>query len=163
MNIEPQIKTVKEKKLIGSHVVMSLAENRVGALWKNFMPRRNEIKNRVSGDLVSMRVYTDDYNFQQINPDMKFEKWATVEVSDFDNVPEGMQIFILPAGLYAVFHYKGLNTDTKIFEFIFGIWVPGSNYELDTRPHFEVLGEKYKNGDPESEEEIWVPVKLQLA
>jgi len=30
---------------------------------------------------------------------------------------------------------------------------------LDNRPHFEVLGEKYKNGDPESEEEIWIPVK----
>ncbi|MEO5644751.1 MAG: GyrI-like domain-containing protein [Bacteroidia bacterium] len=163
MNIEPQIKTVKEKKLIGSHVVMSLAENRVGALWKNFMPQRNEIKNRFSRDLISMRVYNEDYDFQQIDLNAKFEKWATVEVSDFDNVPEGMETFILPAGLYAVFHYKGLNTDTKIFEFIFGKWIPSSNYELDTRPHFEVLGEKYKNGDPESEEEIWVPVKLQLA
>jgi AraC family transcriptional regulator len=30
---------------------------------------------------------------------------------------------------------------------------------LDNRPHFEILGEKYKQGSPDSEEEIWIPVK----
>jgi AraC family transcriptional regulator len=29
---------------------------------------------------------------------------------------------------------------------------------LDDRPHFEVLGEKYKNNDPTSEKEIWIPI-----
>jgi AraC family transcriptional regulator len=32
-------------------------------------------------------------------------------------------------------------------------------YFLDDRPHFEILGDKYKNGDPDSEEEIWIPIK----
>ena len=32
-------------------------------------------------------------------------------------------------------------------------------YILDNRPHFEVLGGKYKNNDSNSEEEIWIPVK----
>ena len=63
--------------------------------------------------------------------------------------------------MYAVFEYKGLNTDTKIFEFIFGIWLPSSKYNMDNRPHFEILGEKYKNNDPNSEEEIWIPIKLK--
>jgi AraC family transcriptional regulator len=35
--------------------------------------------------------------------------------------------------------------------------LPGSEYFLDNRPHFEVLGDKYKNNDPTSEEEIWKP------
>jgi AraC family transcriptional regulator len=30
---------------------------------------------------------------------------------------------------------------------------------LDQRPHVEVMGEKYKNNDPDSEEEIWIPIK----
>jgi AraC family transcriptional regulator len=34
-------------------------------------------------------------------------------------------------------------------------------YELDDRPHFEILGDKYKNNDPNSEEEIWIPIKLK--
>jgi AraC family transcriptional regulator len=39
--------------------------------------------------------------------------------------------------------------------------LPNSNYHLDDRPHFEILGEKYKNADPGSEEEIWIPIKAK--
>lgn len=28
--------------------------------------------------------------------------------------------------------------------------------------HFEILGEKYKNNDPLSEEDIWIPIKRRL-
>jgi predicted transcriptional regulator YdeE len=31
--------------------------------------------------------------------------------------------------------------------------------KIDNRPHFEVLGDKYKNNDPSSEEEIWIPIR----
>ncbi len=34
-----------------------------------------------------------------------------------------------------------------------------SGYEMDTRPHFEILGAQYKNNDPDSEEDIYVPIK----
>jgi AraC family transcriptional regulator len=37
--------------------------------------------------------------------------------------------------------------------------LPASGYELDDRPHFEILGERYKNNDPDSEEELWFPVR----
>jgi len=39
--------------------------------------------------------------------------------------------------------------------------LPNSDYELDNRPHFEILGKKYKNNSADSEEEIWIPVKLK--
>jgi AraC family transcriptional regulator len=70
-----------------------------------------------------------------------------------------METFTLTGGLYAVFDYKGSSNDPGIFQYIFGIWIPESNYLLDDRPHFEVLGEKYKNADPNSEEEIWIPIQ----
>jgi len=82
-----------------------------------------------------------------------------VVVSDFDELPEGMEPFVLPGGLYAVFHYKGLNTDHTIFQYIIETWLPDSMYRLDNRPHFEVLGDSYKNNDPASEEDIWIPIK----
>jgi AraC family transcriptional regulator len=37
--------------------------------------------------------------------------------------------------------------------------LPKSEYELDYRPHFEILGEKYKNNDQLSEEDIFIPIK----
>jgi AraC family transcriptional regulator len=31
-------------------------------------------------------------------------------------------------------------------------------FEVDDRPHFEILGIRYRNNDPNSEEEIWIPI-----
>ena len=73
-----------------------------------------------------------------------------------------MERILLPASVYAVFDYKGLSTDTSIFQYIFGAWLPSSPYVLDQRPHFEVLGEKYKNNDVNSEEQIYIPIKSKI-
>lgn len=155
--MKPRIELLKEKRLIGKHLLMSFAENKTQQVWQSFMPYRKEIKNRISDDLFSIRVYDE-----KINPGVsteEFEYWAAAEVSIFEFLPENMDKFILKGGLYAVFHYKGLSTDNAIFIYIFGTWLPESDFILDNRPHFEILGEKYKNNDPESEEEIWIPVK----
>lgn len=159
--MQPRIENTPEKKLIGKRLKMSFAENRTMELWKSFMPVHNEIKNRVNQDLISMQVYNDGFSFSNFDINASFEKWAAAEVSDFDTIPDGMENFTLAEGLYAVFEYKGLNTDTSIFQYIFGTWLPASEYVLDSRPHFEVLGAKYKNNDPESEEEIWIPIKIK--
>jgi AraC family transcriptional regulator len=158
--MKPRIVTANEKKIIGKRLVMSFSDYKVSELWKNFMPRRNEINNSLSTNLISMTVYKPTH-FLNFKPTNEFEKCAATEVSDFDNVPSGMESFTLAGGLYAVFDYKGLNTDDSIFRYIYGEWIPSSEYDLDNRPHFEILGDKYKNGDPESEEEIWIPIKLK--
>lgn len=156
--MQPEIKTLPKKSLIGKRITMSLAQNKTAELWKIFMPRRQEIKNVINSDLVSLQTYSPDY-FKAFNPNNEFEKWALSEVSETNEIPNGMEVFSLEGGLYAVFFYKGLNTDFSIFNYIFSEWLPKSEYNLDNRPHFEILGAKYKNNDPESEEEIWIPIK----
>lgn len=156
----PEIKTIPEKKLIGQRMAMSLANYRVAELWKNFIPKRKTITSNTDNNFVSMAVYPAGY-FTTFNPGARFEKWAAVEVTGFEIIPADMETFILPAGLYAVFYYKGLNTDNSIWQYIFAKWLPASGYKLDNRPHFELLGEKYKNNDPDSEEEIWIPIAIK--
>lgn len=156
--MNPRIQTLTEKKLVGKRLEMSFADYKVGELWRNFMPKRKDITNNLTNELISMSVYKPTH-FEDFKPTNKFDKWATVEVANFNNVPNEMEIFVLPSGLYAVFDYKGLNTDNSIFQYILGTWLPSSNYVLDNRPHIEVLGDKYKNNDPTSEEEIWIPIK----
>ena len=151
----PSIQLLQAKKLVGKHLTMSLATNRTGELWRSFMQQRKEIENGVGTDRYSMQVYPSGY-FEPFSPQTEFVKWATVEVTDFDKIPEGMEGFTLPGGMYAVFPHKGM--DTGIFQYIYATWLPNSEYSLDDRPHFEVLGEKYKNNDPASEEEIWIPI-----
>ncbi len=154
-----RIETLKEKKLVGKQIKMSLANNKTGELWRNFMPKRREITNNVGSEFYSIEVYEPSY-FDNFNPHAMFEKWAAIEVSDFDNIPDEMETITLKGGLYAVFLHKGLaSTGPQTFQYIFGTWLPNSDYLLDDRPHFEVMGEKYKNEDPNSEEELWVPIK----
>jgi AraC family transcriptional regulator len=155
----PRFEILAEKKLVGKRLKMSLAKNTTSQLWSSFMPRRKEIVHAITTDLISMQVYDASHSFSTFDFHAAFDKWAAIEVSDFSSVPEGMETFTLPGGLYAVFHYKGRSTDPEIFRYIFGTWLPQSDYVPDHRPHFEILGEKYRNNDPESEEEIWIPVK----
>jgi AraC family transcriptional regulator len=154
----PRIEKLDDKKLIGRRLTMSLANNKTGELWKSFMPRRNDILNKRTTDMISMQVYKPTH-FSDFKPTNEFEKWASIEVTNFDNIPNDMETYNLTGGLYAVFDYKGLSTDNSIFEYIFGTWLPSSEYDLDDRPHFEVIGDNYKNNDLTSEEEIWIPVR----
>lgn len=156
--MQPRIVNLKAKKLVGKRLTMSFANNKTGELWKSFMLRRREITNNLINDLISMQIYKPTH-FADFNLTNEFEKWATVEVADFDSVPNELETFTLTDGLYAVFDYKGSSTDNSIFQYFFEIWLPNSIYLLDDRPHFEVLGKKYKNASPYSEEEIWIPIR----
>lgn len=157
-NITPIIQEVEAKRLVGKSQMMSLVDFRVEELWNSFLPI--SIKNTLSADLISMTIYQSSY-FIDFDPSAEFEKWAAVEVSEFEDVPADLKTFVLPKGLYAIFHYQGLSSDNSIFRYIFDEWLPNSNYVLDARPNFEVLGEKYKNNDPGSEEDIYIPIKVR--
>ena len=158
LDIEPRIENLEGKKLIGRRLKMSIINDKTAQLWGEFGPSIKHISNRVSSDKISLQVYDSSY-FREFNPNNEFEKWALVEVQDFDEIPEGMEPFVLNGGTYAVFDYKGSSSDKSIFQYIFMTWLPNSEFQLDSRPHFEILGEKYKNNDPSSEEEIWIPIK----
>ena len=157
----PKIVQLENKTLVGMCQKMSLSHQLTGELWRQFMPLRKEIENKVSDDFYSLQEYPADY-FHQFDVHREFVKWALIEVNGTVNVPQNMEIYHLEGGEYAVFTYKGLSTDTSIFQYIYNKWIPNSEYELDDRPHFEVLGPKYKNNDEASEEEIWIPVKRKV-
>lgn len=77
------------------------------------MPRAKEITNSNPTEKISLQVYPADY-YINFNPNNEFDKWALVEVSGYNNIPNGMERFSLPGGLYAVFDYKGSSNDSSI-------------------------------------------------
>ena len=157
--MEPKIEILPGKKLVGQRIIMTYSENKTYELWRKFMPDRNSIMNKVDSSLYSIEVYPPEY-FDHFDRKKKKKKWAAVEVSDFMNIPENMEAITLPRGKYAVFIHLGpASTGPDTYGNIFRSWLPTSEYQLDHRPHFAWMGEKYKKDDPESEEEIWIPVK----
>ena len=158
LNIE--IRTLPSKVLIGMKQAMSISKNSTGPLFRSFRPKRHQIPNLIDDATWDLRVYPGDY-FSEFDPSKTFIKWALAEVSATGTLPGDMETFQIQGGLYAVFHYKGLCSDPKVFQWIFSEWLPQSGYALDDRPHFEILTGKTRLNDPESEEEIWVPIKPQ--
>lgn len=157
--MEPTIETVPPKRLVGIRLRMSLEKNRTAELWQNFMPRRGEISNRTDSSYISMQVH-DSVGTNQFSPAKKFEKWVAVEVFTHGRIPDGMESYRLSGGEYAVFHHKGPASDApQVFQHIFDVWLPGSEFELDSREHFELLPENYSPIDPDAEEDIYIPIR----
>ena len=148
LQLQPRIVTIHSKQLVGKKVTMSLVNDKTQELWQGFMPLKNSIKHIVNKDLYSIQVYPKDISISNFTPETRFEKWAAIEVSK------------LEGGLYAVFLHKGHPAAfSKTMEYIFRNWLPKSKYQFDSRAQFEIMGNKYKNDDPASEEEVWIPIR----
>jgi AraC family transcriptional regulator len=157
--MNPTIKTFPTSIFVGMNSSFTYADYRAFELWSTFMPRRKEIQNAIGTELYNIQINPSNFDF---NPDTPFVKWAAVPVSKRDIVPVGMETLEILEGLYAVFDFKGDQSNAaQFFRAIYCEWMPTSAYELDDRPQFEILGAKYKTNDPNSEEEIWIPVKVK--
>lgn len=160
MNIEPRIEELKPTNLVGLNLSMSLVNNRTFELWSGVMPILKKLGYPPSANRFSLQLYPKSY-FKGFDPSAEFVKWAAVEVDERIDSSGTLNPLTLEGGLYAVFLCKGSENVQEFFQYIYSSWIPKSEYELDDRPHFEILGEKYKNNDPESEEEVWIPIRLQ--
>lgn len=140
----------------------NLAENKTKELWQGFGPKIRLIENKVDPvEKWSVEIYDPGFDPIKFTPHTLFDKWAAIEVSDHETVPDGLKELVIPAGKYAVFTFKGLHSDAVAFMGqIFGLWLPASDYELDDRPHFEIMDPNYHGPfDPESEEDFWIPIR----
>lgn len=153
-----RIEEFPETRLIGKRLEMNFAHNTTFELWRSFMPRRKEIVNARGNDLFSLQIYPEDMDFSDAS--RTFEKWAAIAVRNDEVIPDDMDSLVIPQGKYAIFRHSGPASLAPVtFGYIFNKWLPASVFRLDDRPHFEILGEKYKNEGVDSEEEVWIPIR----
>lgn len=157
--MQPRFETLPETTLAGQRQRMSLLADTTAALWQSFGQRLRARPFASSPERYSVQVYDAAY-FRDFRPEATFEKWAAVAVAQAAAVPADLELLVLPAGRYAVFDYRGpASGGPALFRYIMLEWLPASGYELDDRPHFEILGPIYRPDDPAAEEQIWIPVK----
>jgi AraC family transcriptional regulator len=90
----------------------------------------------------------------------KFEYVAGLMVSKTDPIPEGFVSRELKPQKYAVFTHKGsLETLKDTYNFIYATWLPNSGYECAETPDFEWYDDRFKDFAPDSEFDIYVPIK----
>ena len=157
---EPKIIDFPKTRLIGAHVSTSFINDRTSETWRGFRPIMQTIPGRIGNESFSVKIYDASYSFSSFDPTVEFEKWAAVAVSDNAAVPDGLEPLTLPAGTYAEFTHVGLATTApRIFGYIFGQWLPASPYELDLRPHLEILPPGYDPFDENATERVFIPTR----
>ena len=153
-----RIEEIDARTLVGIKILTSMAENGTRELWQKFKPLARTVRGRESTDFYSVEVFDEATNFENFTPETPFEKWAAVEVSS-EAVPDGMETITL-SGKYAVFLHTGLPSDFPATSgYIFGEWIPVSEFVVDRRPHFEIMTADYLPDDPDATEEIYVPIR----
>ena len=132
---------------------MALDSDETPDLFRTFMPRRKEILHRSNEQVIDLKIYPPDY-FKRIFISTPFLKWAVVEVDIFEKIPQGMERVDFLGGLYAMFQVPGTQANHQVFTDIFSHWLPSSGFELDDRPHFDVLN----FGENNNFQEIYIPL-----
>lgn len=155
-----RIELIKDRKFVGQSKSMSLIDNFTFELWSSFRPKINQISHRMNNDFISLQEYGGVSYFSNFDLSNIFTKYALVEVHCFVN--DGFDHVTITDTLYAVFLHKGSSEDFPLtMNFILSEWLPTSSYRLVDAPHFEVLDNRYKKENPDSQEEIWVPIQLK--
>jgi len=155
LSMEPQIITQPTMKLVGIASQYDDADISLCHLWSAFQPYRDNIKNRMSDD--SFGIYE---SYEEDSSGVNFSYICCAAVESFDDIPEGMTARELPEQLYAKFIHKGpISNLDKTLKYIWGSWLPKSNFEYEEKPDFELYHAGYNVMDAQSEIALHIPIK----
>ncbi|MED3648400.1 AraC family transcriptional regulator [Halalkalibacterium halodurans] len=126
----------------------------IPTLWHQFEARIHEIERRVD-PFVSYGISSPSSDGSH------FTYMACVEVEASDvNIPQGFIQKEIKGGTYASFHYKGAaNQLSALTNYIYGSWLPSSQYQSHFGVEIEVYDEREPKEDDEVAVEIWTPIK----
>lgn len=150
--LKPAIIYKDEKVLVGIVRKINQKENRDGHL---LLKVRNEFKLKLESIEASMPptsyyvVY--DYfpeDLSKAYEEINYTYFCCLDASVFTDLPVGMVKKVLPRGKYAVFMYdtdnntlNGVKLHQSVYDYIDGIWLPYSGFELTDTPDYEVIYE----------------------
>lgn len=150
--LEPEIICKEERLLLGIARKINQGGNiKFGLLSKvknEFMEMAEEIENRVNTELYYAAY---DYDVQDISKEIdeiNYTYFYGVEVSEYNNNSQGMVKKVIPKAKYAVFSYdtkdntlNGESLNQPVYDYIDGIWLPNSKFELSEICDYEVINQ----------------------
>ena len=91
--LEPEIIELDTQYLIGMKIRTTLEDkSKAWYLWKDFLERVHEIKDKISDNFYSLHNYGDAILNLNLTKTTPFIKYAAVQVNPFDNdIPKGME------------------------------------------------------------------------
>jgi AraC family transcriptional regulator len=129
----------------------------ISSAWKQLMEKWEDILHKPD----SPRVFgLEKYSSSEMHRPNGITYTACVEVSNSDLIPEGTVQALIPAGTYAVFTHAGPTENLdQTFSYAYTKGLAKENLELAGEFDIEVYDHRYKEGSPDSELDIYIPVK----
>ncbi|MFP4498138.1 MAG: GyrI-like domain-containing protein [Vulcanimicrobiota bacterium] len=160
--MKPEIVKKDAFKVVGMKTKFTMNNNTIAQLWGQFFPRMAEIQNVVNpGVAYGVCEADSDVDIEKTTDDTEFTEIACLEVSSFDQIPEGMVTKVIPANTYARFTHRGsLEGLHKTYNYIYHTWLPQSGYQRAGIYDFELYDQRFNMREPDkSEVDIYLPVK----
>ena len=156
----PEILWREEIKIAGIRGVTSLSDNRLPALWRQFLDLRAELLGP-EAECVGYGVCETQPTVYTKNGDVAFSAMVGSPVKSLDGLPAPLEGKTVSGGKYAVFTHRGTFANLfKTYQYIFGTWLPAAGEELDDREDFELYERSVTSfDDADNEVKIFVPVK----
>ena len=154
ISMEPEIVEQAAMKIVGIATQYDDGDLSLPKLWSAFRPYRDNIPNRVGSDFFGIyECYEEDDN------NTRFVYICSAQVANFDEVPEGLITRELEAQTYARFTHTGpIARLEDTLRYIWGSWLPKSNYEYADKPDFELLPAGFNDQDPDNKIYLNIPV-----
>lgn len=162
IEMETKIVSKKSMTLIGIEKAVNYknTQNENHKIWSEFISRCKEIEAKVNPEIYYEVLSDTAYN-------LSFKAFFASEVNNVNSIPNGMIMKVIPASKYIVFTHKGAVISEKgsllkdTYDYIYGKYIPNSNYELNGDFSFELFDSNRFNGpkDLESELDIYIPIK----
>jgi AraC family transcriptional regulator len=128
---------------------------KVVAHWEKFLPRKKEIRHQIGKELYGLALSTELELRER-----KLSYLACVETSDLEQKIPDFEYVQISGGSYAAFENRGLAQQrSSLLDFIYGIWLPSSNYERGRDYDFEVFDRRYSLGNLDSISTLYIPLK----
>lgn len=149
--MEPRFVSLPAFTLVGMMMRVKPQGKVPGQLWDEFGPRMGEIKHVAGPEMAYGLTHNMDMGSGE------FDYLAGVQVSNTDDIPEGMVSFHVPAQHYAVFPCT-IPTLRQVFDHIYGVWLPSSGYARTSGPELELYDETFDPRDPAAIFDVYIPV-----
>ena len=155
ISMEPEIIEQPAMKIVGIDNEYEDGDLSLPKLWSGFRPYKDKIPNRVGNHFFG--IYE---NYQEQEDVTRFVYICSAQVENFEQVPEGMITRELAAHTYARFTHVGpIANLEETLKYIWGSWLPKSDYEYADKPDFELLPASFNGADPNNKMYLNIPVK----
>lgn len=145
----PTVVSIGEFQVVGLEIqgtLKEISEQKLGKkAYQSMLDRARDVHGKVSDRIYMIELYPD---FFKADTDA-LKQIIGYEVSDANDIPEGMVVHTVPASKYVKFTHKGLEAELgRTYDFLYSEWMMSSGNKPQ-KYDFEIWDKRYK---PESSE-----------